>query len=247
MKMRFSPAAAAVLLATGLFTGGLRAATSPAAIPFENDATFSVALSNTNPNKIIVDGELITSISGPTGAYDQSTTAEGALILSPLVGQNFTVFLQTASGVSVGLNIEPRPGNGRTLRFAPQSMPVHTSEEAKAWEEGQSYEKTLVNLSRAIVRNETPEGYQEFPVSRMPAYTPAVSVKLTPERQIIGEHLRAVRYRITNPGMVTLSLRECDFWRKGVRAVMFSQNQLYSGGQGYLWIVFSDNTEAAGK
>lgn len=247
MKLRFSPAAAAVLLATGLFTGGLRAATSPAAIPFENDATFSIVLSNTNPNKIIIDGELVTSISGPTGAYDQSQTNEGALILSPLVGQNFTVFLQTASGASVSLNVEPKPGNGRTLRFVPLSMPVHKSDDAKAWEEGQSYEKTLVSLSRAIVRGEAPDGYQEFPVSRMPQYTPAVAVRLTPERQLVGAHLRAVRYRMTNPGMVTLSLRERDFWRKGVRAVMFSQNQLYAGGQGYIWIVFSDIGETSAK
>lgn len=247
MKKRFSPAAVAVLLTTGVFTGGLRAATPPAAIPFENDATFSVVLSNTNPNKIVIDGEMVTSISGPTGAYDQSTTNEGALILSPLVGQNFTVFLQTATGASVSLNVEPKPGTGRTLIFAPQSLPAHRSEDAKAWEEGQSYEKTLVSLSRAIVRGEVPEGYQEFPVTRMPPYTPGVAVKLTAERQFVGAHLRVARYRMTNPGVVTQPLRERDFYRKGVRAVMLSQNQLYAGGQGYVWIIFSDSVEAARK
>ena len=40
---------------------------------------------------------------------------------------------------------------------------------------------------------------------------------------------------------ITRSLRERDFWRKGVRAVMLSQNQLYAGGEGYAWIVFSDD------
>lgn len=67
MKFRISPAAAAVFLAAGLFTSGLRAASAPAAIPFENDAAFNVTLSNTNPSKVVVDGELITSISGPAG------------------------------------------------------------------------------------------------------------------------------------------------------------------------------------
>ena len=247
MKKRFSPAAAAVLLTTGVFTGGLRAATPPAAIPFENDATFSVVLSNTNPNKIVIDGELVTSISGPTGAYDKDQTSEGALILSPLVGQNFTVFLQTATGVSISLNVEPKPGAGRTLIFAPQSLPSHRNEEAKAWEEGQSYEKTLVSVTRAIVRGEVPDGYQEFPVTRAPGYTPPVAVKLTAERQLVGAHLRVVRYRMSNPGVVTQSLRERDFYRKGVRAVMLSQNQLYAGGQGYVWIVFSDSAEAPRK
>lgn len=50
MKIRISPAAAAVLVAFGLFTGGLRAALRPAGIPFENDASFTVVLNNTNPN-----------------------------------------------------------------------------------------------------------------------------------------------------------------------------------------------------
>ena len=113
MKFRISPAAAAVFLAAGLFNSGLRAASAPAAIPFENDAAFNVTLSNTNPSKVVVDGELITSISGPTGAYDQSQTDDGALILSPLVSQNFTLFIQTDRGSSLSLNIRPQPVTGK--------------------------------------------------------------------------------------------------------------------------------------
>ncbi|ENZ4286931.1 type-F conjugative transfer system secretin TraK [Citrobacter amalonaticus] len=240
MKKRFSPVAAAVLMATGLFTGGLRAASAPAAIPFENDAAFNVTLSNNSPNKVVIEGELITSISGPSGAYDQSTTEDGALILSPLVGQNYTMFIQTDRGSSLSLNVRPQPGNGRTLRFTPMSPPQRKNDDAKAWEEGQTYEKTLVTLSRAVVNGRVPDDYQEYPVSRMMAYTPATSVRLTPERQFVGNHLRVVRFRMTNPSNITQSLRERDFWRKGVRAVMLSQNRLYAGGEGYAWIVFSD-------
>lgn len=240
MKKRFSPVAAAVLMATGLFTGGLRAASAPAAIPFENDAAFNVTLSNNSPNKVVIEGELITSISGPSGAYDQSTTEDGALILSPLVGQNYTMFIQTDRGSSLSLNVRPQPGNGRTLRFTPMSPPLRKNDDAKAWEEGQTYENTLVTLSRAVVNGQVPDDYQEYPVSRMTAYTPATSVRLTPERQFVGNHLRVVRFRMNNHGNITQSLRERDFWRKGVRAVMLSQNQLYAGGEGYVWIVFSD-------
>jgi conjugal transfer pilus assembly protein TraK len=240
MKLRFSPVAAAVLMVTGLFTSGLRAA-SPDAIPFDNDASFTVALSNTNPNKIIIDGELVTSISGPTGAYDQSTTPDGALILSPLTAQNFTVFLQTDRGASVSLNIQPKPVAGRTLRFTPLSVKAHINEDAKAWEEGQSYEKTLVTLSRAITNGDVPDNYEELPISSMPAYIPNVAIKLTAERQFVGSHLRVVRFRMRNAGYVTVPLRERDFWRKGVRGVMLSQNQLYAGGEGFVWVIFSDD------
>ncbi|HHJ4617530.1 type-F conjugative transfer system secretin TraK [Escherichia coli] len=243
MKNAISPAAAAVLLATGLFTSGLLAASAPAAIPFENDAAFNVTLSNTNPTKVVVNGELITSISGPSGAYDQSQTDDGALILSPLVGQNFTVFIQTDHGSSLSLNVRPQPGNGKTLRFTPMSPPLRRNDDAKAWEEGQSYEKTLVSLSRAIVNGQVPDDYQEYPVSRMTAYLLGATVRLTPERQFVGNHLRIVRFRMNNPGNITQSLRERDFWQKGVRAVMLSQHQLYAGGEGYAWIVFSDDGE----
>jgi conjugal transfer pilus assembly protein TraK len=241
MKLRISPAAAAVLLASGIFTSGLRAATAPAAIPFENDAAFNVTLSNNNPSKVVVDGELITSISGPAGAYDQSTTDDGALILSPLVAQNFTLFIQTDHGSSLSLNVRPQPGNGKTLRFTPMSPPLRKNDDAKAWEEGQTYEKTLVSLSRAVVNGQVPDDYVEYPVSRMTAYTPSTAVRLSPERQFVGNHLRIVRFRMTNPGSITQNLRERDFWQKGVRAVMLSQHQLYSGGEAYAWIVFSDD------
>lgn len=243
MEIRFSPAAAAVLLATGLFTGGLRAAIIPGATPFENDASFTVTLSNTNPNKIVIDGEMVTSISGPQGAYDKKPTDDGALILSPLVGQNFTVFIETARGAALSLNVQPKPGPGRTLRYVPLSQPKVKNEDAKAWEEGQSYEKTLVSLSRSIAQGDAPEGYQDIPVSRLPAYAPAVTVQLTPERQLVGTHLRIVRFRMKNAGVVTTQLRERDFWRKGVRAVMLSQNQLYANGEGYVWVAFSTDGE----
>ena len=242
MKLRFSKAAVAVLVATGLFTSGLRAASGPAGIPFENDASFTVVLSNTNPNKVVIDGELITRISGPAGAYDNNTTVteDGAMIFSPLTAQNFTVFLETAKGASLSINVQPKPVTGRTVRFTPVSPPTRKNDDAKAWEESQSYEKTLVALSRTIQQGEVPEDYTEYPITRMAAYNPDVSVQLTAERQYVGSHLRVVRYRMKNPGYITANLRERDFYKKGVRAVMLSTHQLYASGEGYVWVIFSD-------
>lgn len=242
MKKHFSLTACSVLLLTGTFTGGLRAAvTGPAGIPFENNASVPVTMSDTNPNKIVIDGEYITSISGPSGAYDKQTTSDGALIISPLVGQNFTVFLQTDKDAAVTLNVHPQPGTGRTIRLTPLTLPVRRNPEAKAWEEGQSYEKTLVDISRAVSRGDAPENFDELPVSRQTSYAPGVAVEMTPERQFVGSHLRVVRYRLRNTGWVTQNLREKDFWQKGVRAVMLTNRQLYAAGEGYAWIIFSDD------
>ena len=37
----------------------------PAGTMFENNAHLKAQMSNTNPNKIIIDGELITAVTGP--------------------------------------------------------------------------------------------------------------------------------------------------------------------------------------
>ncbi|MFJ5375152.1 type-F conjugative transfer system secretin TraK [Pectobacterium versatile] len=238
MRIRFSRAAAAVLLAFGL-TGGLKAATTPIAFTFENDETFTVTLSNNNPNKIVIDGEMVTRISGPDGAYDTRNTEDGALIFSPLVGQDFTVFLETANGAAVSLNVQPKPGTGRTVRLTPLSPPSRRNGDAKAWEENESYAKTLVSLSQAVVRGDIPEGYNEYPVSRMTGYSPNVSVQITPERQLVGSHFRVARFRLKNASNVTIELKERDFWKKGVRGVMLSSPRLYPQGSAYAWIIFS--------
>ena len=44
--------------------------------------------------------------------------------------------------------------------------------------------------------------------------------------------------------ILALDTTRRDFWRKGVGAVMLSQSQLYAGGEGYAWIVFSDDGDA---
>ena len=75
MKFRISPAAAAVFLAAGLFTSGLRAASAPAAIPFENDAAFNVTLSNT---KAAVTTDNIAALKqGTSGIKLQTSTEQG--------------------------------------------------------------------------------------------------------------------------------------------------------------------------
>ncbi len=52
---------------------------------------------------------------------------------------------------------EEKRSNGKTLRFTPMSPPLRKNDDAKAWEEGQTYEKTLVALSRAVVNGQLPD------------------------------------------------------------------------------------------
>lgn len=219
------------------------AVSGPSGTTFENDAHLKAQLSNTSPNKIVIDGELITRVTGPDGAFAQENTEEGALLITPAGGQDFTLFLQTASGIGVSVDVTPKPGSGRTLRLTPASAPVKPNPDARAWEESQPWEKTLVSVARTVVNGGVPDSYLEVAASRAPAYTPAVPVTLTAERQLTGSHLRVVRYRIRNGGYATQNLSEKQFWQKGVRAVMLSSRTLYAGGEGYAWVIFSTDGE----
>ncbi|MFS7282043.1 type-F conjugative transfer system secretin TraK [Serratia proteamaculans] len=232
-----------IIMCTGMgFTGnapGALSSTSPSGISFSNNQQVNVRLSNTNPNKIIIEGELITKLDGMEGAYQESQTESGALILSPLSGQNFTVFIQTQNGASLSLNVTPEPGPGKTVTFIPRELPMLNNEEAKSWEENQPYIDTLKSIALHAVNGKAPPDFIDFPISRTTAYQPPVSVNLIPERQFIGSHLRVVRYRMHNPGSISVPLQERQFYLPGVRAVTLSTRHLFPGGQGFAWVIFS--------
>jgi conjugal transfer pilus assembly protein TraK len=216
----------------------------PAGTVFENNAHLKTQMSNTSPNKVFIDGELITGVTGPEGAYIKDNTADGALLITPTTGQDFTIFIETAGGVSVSLDIAPKPGSGRTVHLIPGDAPLKPNPDAKLWEESQPFQKTLVAVARIVANGGIPDSYTEQKASRGPVYNPSAPVQLIPELQLIGSHLRVMRYRMKNQGYITHALNEKQFWQKGVRAVMLSTNTLYANGEGYVWVIFSTDTES---
>ncbi|KAA8669071.1 F-type conjugal transfer protein TraK [Pantoea dispersa] len=243
MKIPLLSLVVALTAGAGVALPAAAAVPGPAGTMFENNAHLKAQMSNTSPNKIIIDGELITAVTGPDNAYTKATTADGALLITPLTGQDFTLFLETAGGVGVSIDVSPKPGNGRTLHLIPAGVPLRPNPDAKAWEESQPFQKTLVSVARSVVNGDVPESYTEVKASRAPAYNPPAGVLLTPERQLAGSHLRVVRYRMKNAGYVTRALSEKQFWQKGVRAVMLSSRTLYANGEGFVWVIFSTDAE----
>ncbi|MEG3126648.1 F-type conjugal transfer protein TraK [Pantoea cypripedii] len=242
--MKKTVSALAVTAALALIPAAVYAAVpGPAGTVFENNAHLKAQMSNTSPNKIVIEGELITGVTGPEGAYSKDNTADGALLITPLTGQDFTLFLETAGGVSVSLDVSPKPGSGRTLELIPADAPLKPNPDAKTWEESQPFQKTLVSVARTVVNGGVPDSYTDMKATRGPVYNPPAGVQLTPERQLAGSHLRVMRYRMKNTGYVTRSLSEKQFWQKGVRAVMLSTRTLYANGEGYVWVIFSTDKQ----
>jgi len=236
---------AALVAGACLSPCAVAAISGPAGTVFDNNAHLRSKMSLTSPNKIIIDGELITGVSGPDGAFTQQNTADGALLITPLTPHDFTIFLETADGIGLSLDVVPDKGNGRTLLLIPARTRLKPNPDAKAWEESQPFQKTLVALARTVVNGGVPDNYTEISASQGPDYTPAAGVLLTPERQLAGAHFRVMRYRMKNTGYVTRALTERQFWQKGVRAVMLSTRTLYAGGEGYVWVIFSTDEGGA--
>lgn len=234
---------AAFVASVCLVPAAMADVSGPAGTVFENDAHLKAQLSNTSPNKIVIEGELITRVTGPDGAFTQENTEDGALLITPLTGQNFTLFLETANGIGASLDVTPKPGSGHTLHLIPVAAPLKANPDAKTWEESQPWENTLVSVARTVVNGGVPDSYTEATVVRGPGYNPVAGVQLTPERQWVGSHLLVMRYRMKNTGYITRPLSERQFWQKGVRAVMLSTYNLYASGEGYAWVIFSTTTQ----
>ncbi|CAO94956.1 type-F conjugative transfer system secretin TraK [Erwinia tasmaniensis] len=211
-------------------------------ISFGPNAQVNAAFSQVSPNRIIVQGEKITDISGPGGAFDSQKQPDGGALISlaPGVSQSFTLFVVTDKNSALSIEIIPKSIPGKTLSFVPQTAPMKVKPEEKSWEEGQSYEKTLVDISKSIINGVIPQDFSEYPVSRVQAYSPAVGVTLRADKHFIGPHMRIVRYIMNNPSYLNQDLTEKQFYAPGVRAVMLSTRNLYSHGEGYAYVIFDD-------
>lgn len=230
------------LLLAGVFQ--TQAAVVPGAqeISFGPNAQVNAVFSQISPNRIVVEGEKITDISGPGGAYDTQKQPDGGALISlaPGITQSFTLYVVTDKNSALSIQVVPKNIPGKTLSFVPLTAPMKVKPEEKSWEEGQSYEKTLVDISRSIINGIVPQDFSEYPVSRAQPYSPAVNVTLKADKHFIGPHMRIVRYVISNPSYLSQSLSEKQFYAPGVRAVMLSTRNLYSHGEGYAYVIFDD-------
>lgn len=211
-------------------------------ISFGPNAQINAAFSQVSPNRIVVAGEKIRDVSGPGGAYDVEKQPDGGVLVSiaPGITQSFTLFVVTENDSALSIQVVPKNIPGKTLSFVPQSAPMPVKTVAKSWEEGQSYEKTLVDISKSIINGVIPQDFSEYPVSRALPFKPAVNVTLKADKHFIGPHMRIVRYIMSNPSYLTQQLAEKQFYAPGVRAVMLSTRTLYSHGEGYAYVIFDD-------
>lgn len=210
-----------VALVMMTFTAPVWAATDPVTLSFPQGGHFRLTISATNPNMIFIPGDKIKAMTGPMGAMsDKRRSGFGGVMFSTTRTAPFTFYLETELGQVVAVTATPIKGDGKVYRLL-SSDPVERPEVRK-WESGQPYETLLIALNKAVLTRVMPEGYAPIEPLRDGINTPA-GLSVSPLQAWSGHALRIDQYRVTNSHAYGVALREQDFWRKGVRAVMFEQ------------------------
>lgn len=206
-------------------------AQSPATISLPQGGQFRLSISNTDPNMIFIPGDKVTAITAPGGMLaDKRLTTAGGVLFTSVATRTFTIFVETALGQTFSVVATPVKGEGRVYRLMSAEPPSRP--ETRKWETAQAYEKLLISLNRAVLTGDIPDGYGEVkPLSdgiRLPG-----GFSVTPLKAWAGDQLRADRYELRNANTWGVALREQDFWKPGVRAVMFDNNAqtLIGGGR----------------
>ncbi|UAN24946.1 type-F conjugative transfer system secretin TraK (plasmid) [Enterobacter sp. JBIWA003] len=217
-------------------------AQSPATISLPQGGQFRLNISNTDPNMIFIPGDKVTAITAPAGMLaDKRLTSAGGVLFTSVATRTFTIFVETALGQSFSVVATPVKGEGRVWRMMSAEPPSRP--ETRKWETAQTYEKLLISLNRAVLTGNMPDGYGEVkPLSdgiRLPG-----GFSVTPLKAWAGDQLRADRYELRNASTWGVALREQDFWKPGIRAVMFDNNaQTLMGGGRMTVTVIRENGE----
>lgn len=217
-------------------------AQSPATLSFPQGGQFRLRISNTDPNMIFVPGDRIASISAGGGMLaDRRSTTGGGVIFTSVATRPFTLFVETDMGQAFSVVATPVKGEGRVYRLMSAEPPARP--ETRKWETAQSYETLLISLSRSVLTGTMPNGYGEVKPLTDGIRVPG-GFSVTPLKAWAGDQLRADRYTLCNTNTWGVALQEQDFWKPGIRAVMFDNNaQTLMGGGSMTLTVIRENGE----
>lgn len=237
MKSNLMAVCVAAALSVSLPVHASGSAVPTGTLTLPQNGQFTLSVSSTNPNMIHIPGDVVSTISGPAGALtDKHLTSSGAVVFTAVSDKPFTFYVETRRGQTFPVAATPVKGQGKVYRLL-GDMPVSTPE-AKAWETAQPYESLLLSLNNQAMKSALPDGYTPVkPV--VSGFSVPSRLQAVAEAAWTGHALRIDRVRITNPHSYGVTLREQDFWKPGVRSVMFDSqaSTLMSGATLRVFIV----------
>ncbi|HBM2591065.1 type-F conjugative transfer system secretin TraK [Escherichia coli] len=219
----------------------------PVKIPVSPDSQVRVALSNTNPNLLVVPGDKIIAVDSAQGMFLNDNKAlgqaNGGVQLMTAQTTPFTFYVRTEGGLTVSVIGVPQKRDGRVLQFI-SSRPVQ-HDDARRWEQSQPYVRTLISVQQAVLSGGVPKGFTEAPVVAVPTFSLPGWLSVTPQQMWSGGGLRLYRLTVRNRGASVLAIPERLFQAPGVRAVMvfpFSTT-LMPGTDTQVWVTVSNDGE----
>ncbi|MCL6746908.1 type-F conjugative transfer system secretin TraK [Kosakonia sp. R1.Fl] len=215
----------------------------PVTLSFPQGGQFRLSISSTDPNMIFIPGDTVTAITARSGMLaDKRLTSAGGVLFTSVSARTFTLYVETALGQAFSVVATPIKGEGRVYRLISAEPPARP--QIRKWETSQAYEKLLISLNRGVLTGAMPEGYGEVN-TRADGIRVPVGFSVTPQKAWDGDRLRADRYELRNASTRNVALREQDFWKPGVRAVMFDSNaQTLAGGGRVTVTVIRENGES---
>ncbi|HBB1544182.1 type-F conjugative transfer system secretin TraK [Escherichia coli] len=224
-------------------------AQKPVQVPVSPDAQARIALSNTQPNLLVVPGDRIVGVDSAqgtftnTGEYGQTGIANGGVILMTEKTAPFTFYIRTEGGLVVSVIGQPQARDGRVVHLISERPVRHQA--AAAWERSHDYVALLVDVQRTLMKGDTPPGYVFSPIVAAPVFSLPAGLVARADGMWSGDLLRVYRYRISNRQQHAAVLSESQFSEPGVRSVVIypRAETLLPGATTDVWVMVGQ-TEA---
>lgn len=235
--------------------------TAPTVISIDPNSQASVNLSETDINRLYVQGEKITSINFPGSMLSAHNDTSGGIYVNTTSNAPFTAFVSTNVGLHFSLLIIPKSIPGQTIKFiAPlpkiskeinqkSTVVIQHNSDAYAFEQSAPYERTLIRLVKDVELQKTPPGYTNIAqkaFSQIGIFNLSSSVgnntglSQSVEAGFLGGELAVRVLKITNTTSKPIELFENEFYTDGVRAVAIQQEYLKSNANTYVFEVVSN-------
>lgn len=202
---------------------------------FADNQQISIGLSNRDINRILVKGDKIQNVNGPTGLYTAKNDSAGAAYISLYGEAPFTIFISTMSGHNVSLLVSPRRVAGKTIILQPTTLSLLSAR----FEENEGYQKVLITLMSAMINNEASEDYAYHAEKKAKKVNFYGIADIKPIVTYNGSRLFGIVSEIKNKSKNPLVLKPSYFYKPGVRAASLSKQTIAVGESGILYQILS--------
>lgn len=189
---------------------------------FRDNTDVTVALSDSNYNRLVVRGDKITQAHFPEGLLGVKNEEDGSLYVMLASDKPFTLFLTTESGHHFSATVTSEQALGKTIEFIPQTpATVRPTLKPSIAQQEPPYASAIGSLMTNMINHNKPVGFEVKNhygrVIRLQQH-----LMLTPKRTYQGLELSGEVLELYNGGKLPLDLQESWFADNRVKAVSLS-------------------------